>query len=54
MNLIEEITQILELILLVGAIAASQKTMIAAAIAVVIYGIVKLIKAKRKNKNNQK
>ncbi|MEN9517891.1 MAG: hypothetical protein RLZZ381_479 [Cyanobacteriota bacterium] len=50
MNLIEEITQILELILLVGAIAASQQTIIAAVSAVAIYGVVKLIKAKRKNK----
>lgn len=50
MNLIEEITQVLELILIIGAIAASQKTIIAAAIAVAVYGIIKLIKAKRKNK----
>ncbi len=50
MNLIEEITQVLELILIIGAIAASQKTIIAAVIAVAVYVIVKLIKAKRKNK----
>jgi uncharacterized protein YhhL (DUF1145 family) len=50
MKSVEDITQILDLILLVGAIAASQKTMSAAVIAVAIYGIVKLIKAKRKNK----
>lgn len=50
MKFIEDISQVLELILIVGAIAASQKTIIAAAIAVAVYGVVKLIKAKRKNK----
>lgn len=50
MNLIEDIIQILELILIVGAIVTSQKTIIAAVIAVAIYGIVKLVKAKRKKK----
>ncbi|MGK7936796.1 MAG: hypothetical protein AB4206_13510 [Xenococcaceae cyanobacterium] len=50
MNLIEDIIQILELILIVGAIVTSQKTIIATVIAVAIYGIVKLVKAKRKKK----
>ena len=50
MKFIEDISQVLELILIIGAIAASQKTMIAAAIAVAVYGTVKLIKAQRENK----
>ncbi len=49
MNLIEDVTQILELILIVGAIANSQKTIIVAAIAVTVYGTIKLIKATRGN-----
>ncbi len=50
MKFLEDISQVLELILIIGAIAASQKTIIAAAIAIVVYGIVKLIKTKRNNK----
>ena len=48
MNLIEEITQILKLILILGAIATSPKLMLAAVVAVLVYGIINLDKAKRK------
>lgn len=48
MNLIEEITKILKLILILGAIANSPKLMLAAVIAVLIYGGINLDKAKKK------